>query len=800
MRREIKDQKANRKIAESLLDGDGSFDERMKMNPSGQLTRRRFLNQSVKAGASLGAMSTLVWTCASPWERHAYASASMAPGAWQIGCYTRPWAGYDYRVALDAIAEAGYKYCGLMTTKSQSGLVISVDTSLEQAALVGEEIRKRGLKVASVYGGGIPVDKSLAAGIEGLRKLIDNCAACGAMNLLMGGIGDGKLYEPYYKAIAECCDYAAGKKLGISVKPHGGLNATGPQCRKTIEFVGHDNFRIWYDPGNIFYYSDAKLDPVDDAPTVAGLVSGMCVKDYKHPKDVAVTPGTGQVDFPAVFAKLKEGGFTGGPLVVECLDPGDLAHTLEEAKKARRFLENLTGQKSDAADDAAPATPPLQAGVAVVDITPPMGYRMSGYFNERLSTGILNPLHAKALVLQQGSTRAAMVFCDIIGLSPEVTRRVRRRAERETGIPAESILIAATHTHTGPLYFGALRNHFHDKAVAQHGSDPCEKTDYPSQLIARLVEAIKGAAAAVRPVQIEAGKTQQNGLSFNRRFHMKDGTVRFNPGVLNPDIVRAAGPIDPDVGVVLFRDADGRDALAGLVNFTLHLDTVGGTLYAADYPFYVEQGLRETLGEDFVLLFGNGTCGDINHIDVTSKERLKTDTIGTTLSRTVAESLAGLKAATAPALAARRVVVDAPLQSFSPDEIEQAKRDIEKVGTSELSFIDQVRAYKILAVQWRGGTTIPLEVQVFRLSDDVAVVGLPGEVFVDLGLAIKQASPFATTLVIELCQDAPGYIPTRKAFAEGSYETVNSRIAPGGGEMMAEAAIKLLKELSPART
>ena len=95
----------------------------------------------------------------------------------------------------------------------------------------------------------------------------------------------------------------------------------------------------------------------------------------------------------------------------------------------------------------------------------------------------------------------------------------------------------------------------------------------------------------------------------------------------------------------------------------------------------------------------------------------------------------------------------------------------------------------------RGSRTIRLEVQVFRLSRDVAVVGLPGEVFVDLGLAIKKASPFEHTLVIELCQDAPGYIPTKKAFAEGSYETVNSRIAPGGGEKMAEAAIRLLKEL-----
>jgi sugar phosphate isomerase/epimerase len=204
--------------------------------------------------------------------------------------------------------------------------------------------RKRGLKVASVYGGDIPVSKSLEAGIEGLKRLIDNCAACGTMNLLMGGTGNEKLYEPYYKAIRECCDYAAAKGMGISVKPHGGLNATGPQCRKTVEFVGHKNFGIWYDPGNIFFYSDGKLNPIDDAPSVDGLVMGMCIKDYQHPKKVDVTPGTGQVDFAAVLAKLQAGGFKKGALVVECLTPGDPAHTLAEAKKTRQFLAKLTGQ------------------------------------------------------------------------------------------------------------------------------------------------------------------------------------------------------------------------------------------------------------------------------------------------------------------------------------------------------------------------------------------------------------------------------------------------------------------------
>jgi len=261
-----------------------------------------------------------------------------------LGCFTRPFANFPLEEAFAGIAEAGFKYAGLMTTKSKSRLVISATTTPEEAQQVSEEVRKRKLGVPSVYGGGIPVQQSLKAAIEALRRLIDNCEACGAKNLLMGGIGDEKLYGAYYKAIAECCDYAAEKKIGISVKPHGGLNATGPQCRKTIEELGHKNFRLWYDPGNIFYYSNGELDPVEDAATVDGLVVGICIKDYKHPKNVMVTPGTGQVDFPKVFARLKKGGFKRGPLIVECLAPGDLAHTLAEAKKARRFVEELVSR------------------------------------------------------------------------------------------------------------------------------------------------------------------------------------------------------------------------------------------------------------------------------------------------------------------------------------------------------------------------------------------------------------------------------------------------------------------------
>jgi len=306
------------------------------MNTNQHTSRRDVLARAAAlAGAGLAA-STLATA--------AKAKKPPAKDKWQLGCYTRPWDAHDYRTALDAIAKAGFSYVGLMTTKSKTRLVISTATTTDEARLVGVEAARRGLKIPSVYGGGIPVAKSLKAGIDGLKKLIDNCAAARAANLMMGGTGNKKLHGLYYKAVAECCDYAAAKGVGISVKPHGGLNATGPQCRKTIETVGHKNFRIWYDPGNIYYYSGGKLSPVDDAATVDGLVVGMCVKDYLPPKNVMVTPGAGKVDFAKVLARLKKGGFTSGALLVETLARGDLAATLAEAVKARKFVEKLIGR------------------------------------------------------------------------------------------------------------------------------------------------------------------------------------------------------------------------------------------------------------------------------------------------------------------------------------------------------------------------------------------------------------------------------------------------------------------------
>lgn len=310
------------------------------MSLASRISRRDFMGRLGSAAAAAG-MSGCFFS-GRPAVAAEAQSGSAGCGGYQIGIYTRPWDKYDYRVAFDAIADAGFEYAGLMTTKSDTRLVISVETTEKEAATVADELRQRKLKVPSVYGGRIPVHESVEAGVEGLKRLIDRCAVCGCKSLLMGGMPKEALYEPYYRAIASCCDYAAERGMTITVKPHGGLNATGPQCRKAVELVDNKNFGVWYDPGNIMYYSAGELNPVDDASSVAGLVMGMCVKDYKHPKSVAVTPGTGRVDFPGVMATLREGGFTSGALVIECLEPGDLDHLLTEAKKARQFVAQLT--------------------------------------------------------------------------------------------------------------------------------------------------------------------------------------------------------------------------------------------------------------------------------------------------------------------------------------------------------------------------------------------------------------------------------------------------------------------------
>jgi neutral ceramidase len=169
----------------------------------------------------------------------------------------------------------------------------------------------------------------------------------------------------------------------------------------------------------------------------------------------------------------------------------------------------------------------LRIGAAEIDITPPVGYRMAGYFNERISTGVHDPLHAKAIVIEQGRRQLALVSCDLVGVQLRDTASARAQASQRTGIPVTNIVICATHSHTGPLYEGALRAYFHETALRKLGEDPHEKVDYSAFLTERLVEVIVQAEANLRPAELQVGIGKEEGLSFNRRYWMKNGKVVF---------------------------------------------------------------------------------------------------------------------------------------------------------------------------------------------------------------------------------------------------------------------------------
>lgn len=465
-------------------------------------------------------------------------------------------------------------------------------------------------------------------------------------------------------------------------------------------------------------------------------------------------------------------------------------------------------------------SPGLQIGVAETDITPPTGFLVAGYYHERQATGTLNPLKARALVFGQGSQRVAFVACDVIGIARDLSCEVRRRAAAQTGIPETHIVLAATHSHTAPEYTRDLYQYLGESA-------PERESRYAARLIGGIVEAIVQADAQRQPAAVDTGTVQQETpIAFNRRFIMRDGSAQTWMRLDNPAVVRSAGPIDPDVQLMLVRAAESDQPVSLLTNFALHLDTVGGTLWSADYPFYVEQMVQQTLGPRVISLFGNGCCGDINHVDPLASAVNKTDFIGQSLSGTVQQGLSQLIRIAQPTLWFGTAEVPLPLQEVTAEDIARSRTMLAdlKAGRPVDTMMDQVVAYKIVMLDhlrngtadaetenlincglsrtWVGvGAQLPAEVQVIALGQDLAIVCLPGEVFVELGLAIKQASPFRTTLVVELCNCVEMlYVPTRVAYALGSYEVTNTALQPGAGEALAEAAVCLLRQAAAAAT
>ncbi len=269
---------------------------------------------------------------------------SAGPG-WTVGCFNRPWTNWSYDEALDAIKAAGYSHTGLLTPTKADPFTTTGATP-EYLAALKQKIAARGLKV-NMTALRLKTDLDLPAAIADTRKQLENGRTMGVEFALTFGESKPERYEKYFKIMADAAAFVQERGIKLVMKPHGGGSGAADEILTAIKKVGHPNFKIWYDAGNIIYYTGK--DPVAELEPILPHVTGFCAKDCsveidaagKRKPDVMIQFGAGKVDFAAVFKKLKSGGFN-GPVMVECCKIGATAdETTANARANRDYLTKV---------------------------------------------------------------------------------------------------------------------------------------------------------------------------------------------------------------------------------------------------------------------------------------------------------------------------------------------------------------------------------------------------------------------------------------------------------------------------
>jgi len=428
----------------------------------------------------------------------------------------------------------------------------------------------------------------------------------------------------------------------------------------------------------------------------------------------------------------------------------------------------------------------FRVGAAKVDITPKNGTPMAGYYAFRAVGGVLDPIFSKAIVVEEGGVHAVMVVIDLSGTTRLLVDAARKAIQEQCGIEGDHVMISATHTHTGPvLVRGSLMD---DITKANSGPG----LEYMQALPGLIAQSVKEAKARLAPAVPSVAKGKAEGISFNRRV-LREGQAEaiWQPKTIDPAKEKPAGPVDPELGVLVFQ-SEGRP-VAGYLNFAMHPTSVGGGVrISADYPGVFTRLVSERHAPDAVCLFANGCCGNINHGDYITGKRRTTLELGTALADATTAAWPALKAISthAPRIYSEKVVLER--RQFTEAQIAKAKDVASRMMTEKLGTVPMAEAVCALETLAKKDVPLVAEVQVISFSDDLAILSLPGEIFVELGLAIKKASPFKHTFIAELANGSIGYVPNREAYPQGNYEVVSARGEAGSGEKLVEVALKLL--------
>ncbi len=431
------------------------------------------------------------------------------------------------------------------------------------------------------------------------------------------------------------------------------------------------------------------------------------------------------------------------------------------------------------AQDAENKPPVLRAGAAAVDITPQQfPLNMPGGFNANLAQRAHDPLHARALVLDDGTTTLSMVVVDNLGVAPEVLEEAKTIASQQTGIPADRMLICSTHTHSAP------------QSNATDGSEP--EVAYRKLLVDGLAKSIVQAHAALQLASLGIAAQPLPDEVFNRRWFLKPGKmplnpfgkqdiVKMNPGT-SPDVLdRPAGPTDPDLTVISVQN-ERRKPLALFANYSLHyVGGVGPAEISADYfgEFSRLMPSRLRADHDFTAMMSNGTSGDINNIPflVNRPPRESYEQI-----RIVAQKAADTAWLAQQKIAQHQSTVrlgmlqrEVELKYRRPTDEQVADAKIVLAAATEeeikrLPPLAQHYARNVIKAAERKEQTVMVKLQTIQIGD-LVVCGVPFETFVEIGLELKETSPFPQTMVIGLANGRYGYLPTPEHHRLGGYET-----------------------------
>jgi len=404
----------------------------------------------------------------------------------------------------------------------------------------------------------------------------------------------------------------------------------------------------------------------------------------------------------------------------------------------------------------------VDVGVGMVDITPTEEVTLAGSPSPKKTAVVKTRLFVRALVLSKNGTKLAIVTLDTLKYPVERVQEARATIERTTGIPANNVIICASHTHRGPLW-----------------------PYYKDQLVTPITEAVALAARDLTPCTVGTAKGKAEGVSECRRV-MKDGNA-WNRWQLKPDEADkypAEGQSDPEFDVLALTGSDGK-LKAIVYNFACHAANEREPVISADFPDDVEKHVQQQLGYNVPALFLTGACGDVNPI-----YSVRRDLFGEKLGGEIMRCLGQLEPIAKPTLAVE-------CREFQMPGREQPEFKESEVGRNWPAQLEHYRK-AFDEMKKREKPSYLYFITGMRIGDDFAIVTNADELFCSIGLSIKRQSPFKHTMTAEQTNGAHGYVPTAKAFQNGSYETwfgEHSYLSTKAGEIIERVSLDILNHL-----